>query len=238
MWTLVRRGLSAPALADVGLHPDRVIYVEAGDGKTVLLVLEEALRHVGLGAVVGEVDGAIGLTASWSLQLAAEAPDVLWRIIRRLLRLTVNAEAEPMAALRAGGSRQSRQGRHCGWRRHNGSWTYCDFGAASVNLFSWRCVMRQVISVFLSTGKRIGCAGSTLRSRLIYRLARKEVTSGSFLRNGDVYCIPAIHFFCKGGTSKEVVVVGGRFLYHKPLLAFLTTAGRAAASECDLRDIL
>lgn len=97
IWTYVRRDLFAPALAGVGLHPDRVIYVEAGDSKTVLLVLEEALRNVGLGGVVGEVDGVIGLTASRRLQLAAEASGVLGLIIRRPRRLAVNAEAEPTA---------------------------------------------------------------------------------------------------------------------------------------------
>ena len=98
IWTFVRRDLFAPALAGVGLHPDRVIYVEAGDSKTVLLVLEEALRHVGLGGVVGEVDGVIGLTASRRLQLAAETSGVLGLIMRRPRRLTVNAELETTAA--------------------------------------------------------------------------------------------------------------------------------------------
>lgn len=98
IWTFVRRDLFAPALSGVGLYPDRVIYVEAGDSKTVLLVLEEALRHVGLGGVVGEVDGAIGLTASRRLQLAAEASGVLGLIMRRPRRLAVNAGAEPTAA--------------------------------------------------------------------------------------------------------------------------------------------
>jgi len=98
IWTFVRRDLFAPALAGVGLHPDRVIYVEAGDSKTVLLVLEEALRHVGLGGVVGEIDGPVGLTASRRLQLAAEASGVLGLIMRRPRRLAVNAETEPTAA--------------------------------------------------------------------------------------------------------------------------------------------
>jgi protein ImuA len=48
IWTIGRPDLFAPALASVGLYPDRVIYVEAGDSKPVLLVLEEALRHVRL----------------------------------------------------------------------------------------------------------------------------------------------------------------------------------------------
>jgi hypothetical protein len=35
--------------------PDRVIYVEAGDEKSVLICFEEGLRLGGLGAVVAEV---------------------------------------------------------------------------------------------------------------------------------------------------------------------------------------
>jgi protein ImuA len=49
------RDLFAPALAGVGLHPDRVIFAEVGDEKMVLLCLEEGPRHAGLAGVVGEV---------------------------------------------------------------------------------------------------------------------------------------------------------------------------------------
>lgn len=53
--SITRPDLFAPALAQAGLAPDRVIYVEAGKDKTVLAGVEEGLRHGGLGAVVGEV---------------------------------------------------------------------------------------------------------------------------------------------------------------------------------------
>ena len=33
LWRLHHRHLFAPALAGIGLHPERVIYAEAGDGK-------------------------------------------------------------------------------------------------------------------------------------------------------------------------------------------------------------
>src|SRR5229473_7285951 len=36
LWCVTRQDLFAPALAQAGLAPDRVIYVEAGDEKTVL----------------------------------------------------------------------------------------------------------------------------------------------------------------------------------------------------------
>jgi hypothetical protein len=63
LWCLTRPDLFAPALAQAGLVPDRVIYVEAGDEKSVLICFEEGLRHGGLGAVVAEV-ARLSLTAS------------------------------------------------------------------------------------------------------------------------------------------------------------------------------
>jgi protein ImuA len=98
IWTFGYRDLFAPALAAVGLHPDRVIYVEARDGKSVLLVMEEALRHAGLAAVVGEIDGRIGLTASRRLQLAAEKSGVLGLLLRRPRRMSEDLAGEPTAA--------------------------------------------------------------------------------------------------------------------------------------------
>ncbi|MET1026552.1 MAG: hypothetical protein ABWY00_05240, partial [Dongiaceae bacterium] len=47
--------LFAPALAQAGLKPGRVIYLEAGDEQTALACLEEALRHGGLGAAIAEI---------------------------------------------------------------------------------------------------------------------------------------------------------------------------------------
>jgi len=38
LWCLIRQDLFAPALAQAGLVPDRVIYVEAGDEKSVLVL--------------------------------------------------------------------------------------------------------------------------------------------------------------------------------------------------------
>ena len=70
LWVITRPDLFAPALAQAGLAPDRVIYVEAGDDKTVLACIEEGLRHGGLGAVVGEV-ARLDMTASRRLQLSA-----------------------------------------------------------------------------------------------------------------------------------------------------------------------
>lgn len=71
LWCITRPDLFAPALAQAGLMPDRVIYVEAGDDKSVLACMEEGLRHGGLGAVVADMV-RLSLTASRRLQLAAE----------------------------------------------------------------------------------------------------------------------------------------------------------------------
>src|SRR6202045_5342713 len=52
LWCVTRQDLFAPALAQAGLVPDRVIYVEAGDEKSVLICFEEGLRHGGVWAKV------------------------------------------------------------------------------------------------------------------------------------------------------------------------------------------
>ncbi len=85
LWCITRPDLFAPALAQAGLSPDRVIYVEAGDDKTVLACLEEGLRHGGLGAVVGEV-ARLSMTASRRLQLTAEDSGTMGFILRRWRR--------------------------------------------------------------------------------------------------------------------------------------------------------
>jgi protein ImuA len=55
LWCLHSRDLFAPALARVGLHPDRVIYCETWKDAEVLPAMEEGLRHGGLAGVVGEL---------------------------------------------------------------------------------------------------------------------------------------------------------------------------------------
>ena len=82
LWCVTRQDLFAPALAQAGLAPDRVIYVEAGDDKAVLACFEEALRHAKLGAVVAEV-ARLSMTASRRLQLAAEGSGVIGLGVRR-----------------------------------------------------------------------------------------------------------------------------------------------------------
>ena len=99
VWALDRHDLFAPGLAGVGLHPDRVIYAEAGRARAVLLVMEEALRQRGLAGVVGEIDGRLALTASRRLQLAAEGSGVIGFVLRRSRRHDDPVLSEPSAAV-------------------------------------------------------------------------------------------------------------------------------------------
>lgn len=81
LWVVQQPDLFAPGLAGAGLHPDRILFAEAG--KAVLPAMEEGLRHAGLAAVVAELDGRLGLAASRRLQLAAEQSGVMAVLIRR-----------------------------------------------------------------------------------------------------------------------------------------------------------
>ena len=70
-----------------------------GDPAAVLLVMEEALRHRGLAAVIGEFSGGLSLTGSRRLQLAAEQGGVTAFILRRSRRHDDPLMMEPSAAL-------------------------------------------------------------------------------------------------------------------------------------------
>src|SRR5260221_1425295 len=99
LWCVTRQDLFAPAIAQAGLAPDRVIYVEAGDEKSVLACFEEGLRHGGLGAVIAEV-ARLSMTASRRLQLAAETSGAIGVAIRRWRRQTEAAEfGQPTASV-------------------------------------------------------------------------------------------------------------------------------------------
>jgi protein ImuA len=97
LWCVTRQDLFAPALAQAGLAPDRIIYVEAGDDKAVLGCFEEALRHAKLGAVVAEIS-RLSMTASRRLQLAAEGSGVIGLAVRRWRRQAEAAVRQPTAA--------------------------------------------------------------------------------------------------------------------------------------------
>lgn len=98
LWCVSRRDLFAPALAQAGLHPDRVIYAEAGSDTAILACFEEGLRHGGLAGVVAEV-ARLGMTPSRRLQLAAESTGTIGIAIRRWRRQTEAADfGQPTAS--------------------------------------------------------------------------------------------------------------------------------------------
>ena len=97
LWVTERPDLFAPGIAGVGLHPDRVVFADAG--KDVLLAMEEGLRHLGLAAVVGEVLGRLPLVASRRLQLASEQTGILAFALRRSRSFDDPALSAPTAAM-------------------------------------------------------------------------------------------------------------------------------------------
>lgn len=98
LWCLTERDLFAPALAQAGLTPDRLVFAETRDETALLATFEEALRHGALSAVVAET-GKLSMLASRRLQLAAEAGGTLGLLIRRWKRQSLSSEFDqPTAA--------------------------------------------------------------------------------------------------------------------------------------------
>ena len=98
LWVVRRRDLFAPGLAQAGLEPKRLIYAEAVDDAGLLAMMEEGLRHRGLGAVIGEVRRA-DLAATRRLQLAAEGGRTIALLLRRHPRNGGDPLAPPSAAV-------------------------------------------------------------------------------------------------------------------------------------------
>jgi hypothetical protein len=114
LWCVTRQDLFAPAIAAAGLAPDRVIYVEAGDEKTLLACFEEGLReHSGLGAVVAEV-AQLSMTASRRLQLAAESSGAIGIAIRRFPAFPRTQKSNTGAKLKSGAAAEDSLP-PCGW---------------------------------------------------------------------------------------------------------------------------
>jgi protein ImuA len=97
LWCIRRSDLFAPGLAAVGLDESRVHYAEAPDEKTLLLLMEEGLRHPGLAGVVGEVNN-LSVVASRRLHLAARTSGVTAFVLHRTPRFAKQQKQEPTAA--------------------------------------------------------------------------------------------------------------------------------------------
>ncbi len=82
LWCYTQADLFAPALAQSGLSEDRVVFFEASDEASILGCFEEALRHGGLTAVVGELAG-LSRVSSQRLQMAAETTGTMGLALRR-----------------------------------------------------------------------------------------------------------------------------------------------------------
>lgn len=97
VWALTRPDLYAPGLEQAGLPAANVLHAEARDDPTVLALMEDALRHGGLAAVVGEVRRA-DMTATRRLQLAAAEAGVPAFLLRRWRKQDACPLSEPSAA--------------------------------------------------------------------------------------------------------------------------------------------
>ena len=97
LWVVRRRDLFAPGLYQAGLSPERVLYAEAADDAELLALMEEGLRHRGLGAVVGEVKRA-AMANTRRLQLAAEGGRTIALLLKRHARQKAGGEdGNPLA---------------------------------------------------------------------------------------------------------------------------------------------
>ena len=85
LWCYTQADLFTPALAQSGLGEDQVVFFEAKDEIAILDCFEEALRHGGLSAVVGEL-ASLSRVASQRLQMAAETTGTLALAVRRWRR--------------------------------------------------------------------------------------------------------------------------------------------------------
>ncbi len=98
LWVVRRRDLFAPGLYQAGLAPKRVLYAEAADDDELLAIMEEGLRHRGLGAVVGEAR-RVGMPATRRLQLAAEGGRTIALLMKRHPRQAGDPLGAPSAAV-------------------------------------------------------------------------------------------------------------------------------------------
>jgi protein ImuA len=98
LWVVRRRDLFAPGLAGAGLAHHRILYAEAKDDPELLALMEEGLRHRGLGAVVGEAVRA-PMPATRRLQLAAEGGRTVALLLRRHGRQGADPLEPPSAAV-------------------------------------------------------------------------------------------------------------------------------------------
>lgn len=98
LWAVRSRDLFAPGLYQAGLDPKRVIYAEARDDAELLALMEDGLRHRGLGAVIGEAK-RVSMASTRRLQLAAEGGRTAALLLKRATREGGDPLGMPSAAV-------------------------------------------------------------------------------------------------------------------------------------------
>jgi len=98
LWVVRARDLFAPGLYQAGLDPKRVLYAEARDDAELLALMEDGLRHRGLGAVIGEVK-RVSMASTRRLQLAAEGGSTPALLLKRTAREGGDPLGMPSAAV-------------------------------------------------------------------------------------------------------------------------------------------
>ncbi|MGN6417350.1 MAG: ImuA family protein [Pseudobacter sp.] len=81
IWISAARTLFPVALAQFGLSPEQLVFVDVAREKDVLWVMEEALKCEAVGAVIAEA-GELSFTASRRLQLVVEHSGVTGFVLR------------------------------------------------------------------------------------------------------------------------------------------------------------
>lgn len=82
IWISSSHKIFPPALKSFGIAPEKIIFIDLQKEKDILWAMEEALKCIGLAAVIGEMR-ELSFTASRRLQLAVEQSRVTGFIIRR-----------------------------------------------------------------------------------------------------------------------------------------------------------
>ncbi|MBC7938033.1 MAG: Error-prone repair protein ImuA [Rhizobacter sp.] len=82
IWISSSRNIFPPALQSFGIEPSSVIFIDLKKEKEIAWVMEEALKHEGISAVIAEMQD-LSFTASRRLQLAVEKSRVTGFIHRR-----------------------------------------------------------------------------------------------------------------------------------------------------------
>lgn len=98
LWVVRTRDLFAPGLFQAGLDPQRVLYAEARDDAELLALMEDGLRHRGLGAVIGEAK-RVAMASTRRLQLAAEGGQSIALLLKRATRDGSDPIGKPSAAV-------------------------------------------------------------------------------------------------------------------------------------------